>query len=36
MHLYYRKKPNFPERFLADNRKNPNIPERNFRKQMIK
>ena len=30
------KKPNFPERFWADNRKNRNIPEGNSSKQMIK
>ena len=30
------KKPNFPERFQADNGKNWNIPERNLSKQTIK
>ena len=30
------KKPNFPERFRADNGKNRNIPERNLSKQTIK
>ena len=36
MHLRYRKKPNFPERFRAYNGKNRNIPERNLSKQTIK
>ena len=30
------KKPNFPERFQANNGKNRNIPERNLSKQTIK
>ena len=30
------KKPNFPERFRADNGKNRYIPERNLGKQTIK
>ena len=30
------KKPNFSERFWADNGENRNIPERNFSKQTIK
>ena len=36
MHLCYHKKPNFPERFRADNGKNRNIQQRNLSKQTIK